>query len=115
MLLYVSLILDSISVAFQDRTAIADQDDGAVFTYFAISGFWILLQLYLVWLSAHRHKNWARWVLAANLLLSGTSLLQFMVQNGLQFDAAIETVSGALTAVAIFLSFTGGAKDWFKE
>jgi hypothetical protein len=114
-LLYVSLILDSISVAFQDRTAFNDQNDGAVFSDAAINGIWILLQLYLVWLSAHQRKGWPRWVLAANLLLAGTSLLQFVAENGLQVDSAIEIISFVLTVVAIVLSFTGDARAWFKE
>jgi hypothetical protein len=74
----------------------------------------ILLLMYLVWLAAHRRKNWPRWVLTAALVFSVLSLLQVIGDSGLQLDSAIEVVSCALTAAGLYFSFTGDAKGWFN-
>jgi len=74
----------------------------------------ILLLFYFVWLAAQRRKNWPRWVLFAALVLSVISLFQFISENGLQLDSAIEVVSCAVTAVGLYFSVTGDAKGWFN-
>jgi len=107
-LLYASLVLDALSVAFQDRTANADM----ILTL--LDACMILLLFYFVWLAAQRRKNWPRWVLLAALVLSVISLFQFVGDDGLQLEGAIEIVSCALTAIGLYLSFTGDAKGWFN-
>jgi hypothetical protein len=107
-LLYASLVLDALSVAFQDRTANADM----VLTL--LDACLILLLFYFVWLAAQRRKNWPRWVLLAALVLSVISLFQFISENGLQLDSAIEVVSCGVTAVGLYFSVTGDAKGWFN-
>src|SRR6478672_2325362 len=69
-LLYVSLMLDALSVAFQDRTLRPDMTDSTIMIETVLSGFVILLLLYFVWLAARCRKNWPRWVLIAALVLS---------------------------------------------
>ena len=113
-LLYLSLTLDAVSVAFQDRTPTASITETTILAANVIAGCMILLFMYLVWLAAHRRKNWPRWVLTAALVFSVLSLLQVIGASGLQFDSAIETISCALTAAGLYSSFTGDAKGWFN-
>ncbi|MEA2823093.1 MAG: hypothetical protein QOJ86_5097 [Bradyrhizobium sp.] len=113
-LLYLSLALDAVSVAFQDRTPTASITETTILAANVIAGCMILLFMYLVWLAAHRHKNWPRWVLTAALGFSVLSLLQVIGDGGLQLDGAIEVVSCALTAGGLYASFTGDAKGWFN-
>ncbi|MEA2820950.1 MAG: hypothetical protein QOI05_5134 [Bradyrhizobium sp.] len=113
-LLYLSLALDAVSVAFQDRTPTASITETTILAANVIAGCMILLFMYLVWLAAHRRKNWPRWVLTAALGFSMLSLSQVIGDGGLQLDGAIEVVSCALTAAGLYASFTGDAKGWFN-
>jgi hypothetical protein len=113
-LLYLSLVLDALSVAFQDRTPTATMTETTILAANVIAACMILLFAYLVRLAAHQRKNWPRWVLAAALVFSVMSLLQVIGISGLQFDSAIEVVSCALTAAGLYFSFTGDAKGWFN-
>jgi cell division protein FtsW (lipid II flippase) len=114
LLLYSSLILDAISVAFQDRTPSADMTESTIAVATALAAGLILLLFYFVWLAAQRRKNWPRWVLLATLVLSVISLFQIVDESGLQLDSAIEIVSCALTAAGLYCSFTGDARGWFN-
>ena len=113
-LLYASLMLDSLSVAVQDRTPTADTTEQMILTGTILDGGMILLLLYFVWLAARHRKNWPRWVLAAALVLSLLSLVQVIGENGLELDSSIEIVSCALTAAGLYFSFTGDAQGWFN-
>src|SRR4051794_5629369 len=87
-LLYLSLALDALSVAFQDRTPTASVTETTILAATTISACMILLFLYLVWLAAQQRKTWPRWVLTAALAFSVISLTQALGDSGLQFDAA---------------------------
>jgi uncharacterized BrkB/YihY/UPF0761 family membrane protein len=113
-LLYLSLTLDALSVAFQDRTPSGDMTESMITIATVTAAFLILLLVYFVWLAAQRRKNWPRWVLAAVLVLSVISLVQVIGENGLDLDSAIEIVSCALTAAGLYFSFTGDAQGWFN-
>jgi protein-S-isoprenylcysteine O-methyltransferase Ste14 len=113
-LLYLSLTLDSVSVAFQDRTPKADMTAQMVNVATLMAAGLILLLVYFVWLAAQRRKSWPRWVLAAALVLSVISLLQVIGAKGLAFDSGIEVISCALTAAGPYFSFTGDAVGWFN-
>jgi branched-subunit amino acid permease len=113
-LLYLSLTLDALSVAFQDRTPTADMTEQMVTVATVMAAGLILLLVYFVWLAAQRRKNWPRWALAAALVLSVISLVQAIGDNGVQLDSAIEVVSCALTAAGLYFSFTGDAQGWFN-
>jgi protein-S-isoprenylcysteine O-methyltransferase Ste14 len=113
-LLYLSLTLDSVSVAFQDRTPKADMTAQMVNVATLMAAGLILLLVYFVWLAAERRKNWPRWVLAAALVLSVISLVQVIGAKGLAFDSGIEVISCALTAAGLYFSFTGDAVGWFN-
>ena len=113
-LLYASLILDALSVAFQDRTPRADMTEQMINVATVIAAGLILLLVYFVWLAAHRRKNWPRWALAAALVLSTISLTQVIGEKGLQLDSFVDIVSCALTLAGLYCSFTGDAKGWFN-
>jgi protein-S-isoprenylcysteine O-methyltransferase Ste14 len=113
-LLYLSLMLDSVSVAFQDRTPTGDMTDQMIMAATIVAGTMILLLFYFVYLAARRRKNWPRWVLAAALVLSVISLVQVIGQRGMELESAIEIVSCALTAAGLYFSFTGDAQGWFN-
>jgi len=113
-LLYSSLILDALSVAFQDRTPSADMTESTIAIATVLAAGLILLLFYFVWLAARRRKNWPRWVLLATLVLSVISLFQIIDESGLQLDSAIEVVSCALTAAGLWCSCKGDAQGWFN-
>jgi len=113
-LLYLSLTLDALSVAFQDRTPNGDVTEQMIMAGTLANGCIILLFVFFVWLAVQHRKSWPRWVLAVALVLSVISLVQTIGDLGLQIDSAIEIVSCALTAPGLYFSFTGDAKDWFN-
>ena len=113
-LLYLSLTLDALSVAFQDRTPNADMTEQMIGVYTVMAALLILLLVYFVWLAANRRKNWPRWALLAALVLSVISLVQIIGETGVEIDSAIEIVSCGLTAAGLYFSFTGDAKGWFN-
>jgi branched-subunit amino acid permease len=113
-LLYLSLTLDALSVAFQDRTPSVEMTESMIMKATVMAACLILLLVYFVWLAAQRRKNWPRWVLVAAMLLSVVSLVQVIGDSGLQLDSAIEIVSCAFTAAGLYFSFTGDAQGWFK-
>jgi O-antigen ligase len=113
-LLYMSLVLDALSIAFQDRTPSGDITESTIMVATVLAACLILLLFYFVWLAAQRRKNWPRWVLIASLVLSVISLFQIVGDDGLQIDSAIEVVSCVLTAAGLYLSFTGDAQGWFN-
>jgi protein-S-isoprenylcysteine O-methyltransferase Ste14 len=113
-LLYVSLMLDALSVAFQDRTPTAELTEQMILPATIVAGANILLLVYFVWLAARQRKNWPRWVLVAALLLSVISLFWLIGENGLELDSSIGIVSCVLTAAGLYFSFTGDARGWFN-
>jgi cell division protein FtsW (lipid II flippase) len=113
-LLYMSLMLDAVSVAFQDRTPTPDMTDSMIMASTVLAFGMILLLFYFVHLAARHRKNWPRWVLAAALVLSVISLVDVIGTNGLELDSAIEIVSCVLTALGLYFSFTGDAQGWFN-
>ena len=113
-LLYLSLTLDALSVAFQDRTPSVEMTESMITTATTMAAGLILLLVYFVWLAAQRRKNWPRWALAAALVLSIISLAQVIGDSGLQLDSGIEIVSCILTAAGLYFSFTGDAQGWFN-
>jgi len=113
-LLYISLMLDALSVAVSDRTPTFDMTEDMITAQAVLNGVVILLLFYFVYLAAQRRKNWPRWVLLAALMLSGISLLQVIGQKGMTLDAGIAVISCALTMMGLYYSFTGDARGWFN-
>ena len=113
-LLYLSLTLDALSVAFRDRTPTAQMTESMIMVESLMAAGLLLLLVYFVWLAARQRKNWPRWVLSAALMLSAITLVQVIGASGLEFGSAVEIVSCALTAAGLFFSFTGDAAGWFN-
>jgi O-antigen ligase len=113
-LLYLSLTLDALSVAFDDRTPTAEMTEQMITVATVIYALLILLLVYFVWLAAQRRKNWPRWALATALVLSVISLAQMIGDKGVELSSGIEVMSCALTAAGLYFSFTGDAQGWFN-
>ena len=113
-LLYLSLTLDALSVAFRDRTPTAKMTESMIMTESLFAAGLLLLLVYFVRLAARHRKNWPRWVLFGALVLSAMTLVQVIGIRGLEFSSAVEIVSCALTAAGLYFSFTGDARDWFN-
>ena len=113
-LLYLSLTLDAVSVAFQDRTPNANMTEQMINVGTVMAAGLILLLVYFVRLAAQHRKNWPRWVLAAALVLSVISLGQIIGEKGMELDSAIEIVSCVLTTMGLYFSFSGDAQGWFN-
>jgi uncharacterized membrane protein len=114
-LLYMSLMLDALSIAFQDRTPDVGMSESTIMAANVVAAGMLLFFVYLVWLIAYRHKSWPRWILVVSLVFSVLSLFQVLGVYGLQLDSAIEIVSCILTALGLYCVFTGDARDWFKS
>ncbi len=113
-LLYLSLTLDALSVAFQDRTPSAAMTEQMISVATLMAAGMIVLLMYFVYLAAQHRKNWPRWALAAALVLSVLSLIQVVGERGMELDSGIEVVSCILTAAGLYFSFTGDAQGWFN-
>ena len=113
-LLYLSLMLDALSVAFEDRTPTEEMTESMITLFTVFEAVLIPLLVYFVWLAARKRKNWPRWALAALLALSVISLVQVLGDSGIALDSGIEIVSCALTAAGLYFSFTGDAVGWFN-
>src|SRR5260370_15383017 len=88
-LLYLSLTLDALSVAFQDRTPSGEMTESMITIATVMAAGLILLLVYFVWLAAQRRKNWPRWALVASLVLSVISLVPIIGDGGVQLDSRI--------------------------
>jgi hypothetical protein len=113
-LLYLSLTLDALSVAFADRTPGAGMTEQMIDGATVTAGVLILLLAYFVRLAAQKRKSWPRLALGAMLALSMISLVQVVGDKGVEFDSGVEIVSCLLTAAGLYFSFTGDAVGWFN-
>ena len=113
-LLYASLTLDAISIAFQDRVVDAGMSESTIMAANIVAACMLMLFVFLVNLAARGRKSWPRWLLTASLVFSVLSLLQILSVYGIQFDSFIEIISCALTGAGLYYAFTGDAKDWFN-
>ncbi len=111
---YLTLALDALSMPFRSDSFENLPDMSAPVAKLMTAGL-ILLFVYLVWLAAHRRKNWARMILLASLVLSALSILMSVGQTGLQIETSVDIVSAMLTALGLFLSFSGDAAGWFRH
>ena len=113
-LLYLSLLIDVLSAAFLDRMP-DDVTDSTKLVVNVMAVGMTLVFMHLVWLTAHRRKNWARMILMAALMLSVVSLVTTVGETGLQFSTFVDVISTVLTAFGLYFSFTGDAADWFRQ
>jgi hypothetical protein len=113
-LMYISLMLDAISVAVQDRTPTPEISEATIMVQTTLNGIEIVVMAYFVHLAAQGRKNWPRWVFLAMLVLGYISLALFLRANNMTLDAGIEIISCALTTVGLYYSCTGDARGWFN-
>lgn len=113
-LLNLSLLIDVLSAAFLDRVP-NDLTDSSKLALNFIAVAMTLGFFQLIWLAAHRRKNWARMVLLAAMMLSVGSIITSVGETGFQFSTFIDVISTALTALGLWFSFTGDAQDWFRQ
>jgi hypothetical protein len=113
-LMYISLMLDAMAVAVQDRTPTPEISDAAIMVQTTLNGIEIVVMAYFVYLAAQGRKNWPRWVFLAMLMLGYISLALFLRDNSMTLDAGIEIISCALTTVGLYYSYTGDARGWFN-
>lgn len=111
-LLYASLLLDTLSVPFRDDTfsAIDSEMMGAAKL---VTAAFIVLFAFLIWLAARQRRSWARWILCVLFGFSVVTLIQMFGEDGLGFGTAVDTLSTVLTAAGLYFSFTGDAVGWF--
>ena len=112
-LLYLSLIIDTLSMLVRDDTF--SDPDISVPVAKLMTAVLILVFVYMVWLAARMHKNWARMVLVASLALSIVSMGSAVNESGFQFETLFDVVSSILTALGLYFSFTGDAVGWFAS
>lgn len=113
-LLYLSLLIDVLSAAFLDRIP----DDVTDWARLAVNFIAVMMTLgfmQLIWLAAHRRKNWARMILLVAMMMSVASIATSLNETGMQFGTFVDIISTALTAVGLSYSFTGDAQGWFHE
>ena len=113
-LLYLSLTIDTLSVAFRDRTPTAQMTESMIMAESLFAAGLLALLVYFVNLAARHRKNWPRKVLAVVLALSTIQLVLLIGTKGLEFDSAVDVVSSALAVAGLFYSATGDAKGWFN-
>ena len=112
-LLYASLTLDALSVAFQDRTPRADMTEQMISVATIMAAVLILLFALLVWLAARAAQELAALgadcgagavvdLADAGDRRKGPAVRQFCRHRLLRDDAG-----------GLYCSFTGDAKDWF--
>ena len=109
-----SLTLDALSAAFQDRTPTAEMTARMITAATVIAAVMILLLVFFVWLAAQRRKNWPRWVLWRALVLSVYSLI---AGDRRHRPAARQRHRDRVLrpdAAGLYFSFTGDAKGWFN-
>src|ERR1700754_2845917 len=92
-LLYISLILDALAVAAQDRTPTPEITDDAIMSQTILNGVVIVLLAYFVHLAAQRRKSWPRWIMLGALVLSVMSLALALSSSGMTLDVGIEIIS----------------------
>ena len=112
-LLYASLLLDALGVAFADRTPKPDVTEQMIMSRSLYAVGMLALVFYLIWFAANRRKGWPRWVLSALFALSLPQLAYAIAVHGIGFGVIVDILSAVLTVWGLYLSFTGDAKDWF--
>jgi hypothetical protein len=118
LLMYSSLGIGVIVSALQwsQDLALAGPLASAGFLLF-VQAFVITFMVLFIWLVARRHKNWARWLFLIIGILGIPFYFRVLGQT-LRFSPVAGTlmlVQMLLQVIAVFLIFTGNARDWFKQ
>lgn len=101
----------------------------ALFWLFLYQGFWLAFVMSLVWLTARRRKNWARWtlfvlfvleqiyfILSVVTVLSLSNRYAPSLQKMLLGPAFIgHSIITVMELAAYVLIFTGNGRTWFRK
>jgi Na+/proline symporter len=71
----------------------------------------------LIWLTARRQQNWARWILAVSFFL-GLPFDMIALPDTFRSDslaAALSVCQAVIQAIALYLAFSGRSRDWFRR
>ncbi|HXN87115.1 MAG TPA: hypothetical protein VN867_13665 [Candidatus Binataceae bacterium] len=117
-LMYLAIAFGVIEAALNWNRAVLEADPvgGATFVVI-VQGSILLSDVILIWLIARRRKNWARWLALISFLVE----IPFRVNTYIdlfQTDAFAGVLSAAqdlLQMIALYLVFTGDARDWFQH
>lgn len=69
--------------------------------------------VWLIWLVARRHKNWARWLMLFDFALGIPFTLPWL--TSLSVNTVLVCVEWMAQIVAFLLIFTGDAREWFAN
>lgn len=90
--------------------------DGAWSILF-IQVFVLAMMVLLIWLVARRRKNWVRWLMLVLFVVgvpfSLPTLFRTLLMN--PFVGTMGCLQWAFQIVALYLIFTGDAREWFEN
>jgi hypothetical protein len=75
------------------------------------------VQVFFIWLIARRRKNWARWVWLILFVIGLPFSLPMLnrLLHGSPIGLILASAQILDQAVALYLVFTGNAREWFKS
>jgi hypothetical protein len=117
-LMYLSIAIGIANTAlnWNRLVALTKRFGGVVFgVYVYVGAFAVMVSL--IWLVARQAKNWARW-LQLSLFVLGIPSDARLVGHNLHdrpMVGALELVSTVLQVAALYLIFTGNAREWFMR
>jgi hypothetical protein len=83
-----------------------------------VQAFVFAMEVLFIWLIARRRKNWARWVWLMIFVLGipfAPAVLVRILSSSGPVAAALMCAQNLAQIVALFLIFTGSAREWFKS
>jgi hypothetical protein len=116
-LMYLSIAIGVIGSALEWNRLVlqADPVGGAPFVL-VVQGLVIASEVILIWLIARRRKNWARWLALISFLVGipfgVNTYIELFQTNALV--GILSTIQDLLQIIALYLIFTGNARDWFQ-
>ena len=117
-LMYLSIAIGVVNTVldWNRLVTMAKHLGGAVFIVL-VDGIVFGVLILLIWLVARQAKNWARWVQLGMFVVGIPSGIRLVEHN--LHDRPVAGTLGLLSAVlqvaALFLIFTGNARDWFNR
>ena len=110
-LLYLSLILDCLTVAFLGASGETAETRASLST---VNAFLIMGFFTLVWLASQRRKNWARWTLFGFFVFTAILYIGTIGERPFGISTIVDWISLALSALGYYYAFTAEAQQWFK-
>src|ERR1700733_1676998 len=83
-----------------------------------VQAFVFAMEVLFIWLIARRRKNWARWVWLMIFVLGipfAPAVLVRILSSSGPVAATLMCAQNLAQIVALFLIFTGSAREWFKS